>query len=99
VRENISENIDAYAGRLDRNERKIRQLLGGGTSWKALIQASPIYGQYPYTPDLMRYWEGLITQKHLDEMLTRGTIRLVEGRYKLAPYRIDNRNGKNTFEG
>jgi glyoxylase-like metal-dependent hydrolase (beta-lactamase superfamily II) len=84
--EGIKEGLGRYGGTLELRRKKIAALLKGGPKTVArLVDAAPIYGSFPYAEPLLRYWEGKMIEKHLDEMIADGTVITDgDGRYSLA---------------
>ena len=77
----IDEEFDHYEGVLEQRGQHICSLLKDGASLEELVRASPIYGHYPYEPELLRYWEAQTIQKHLEEMIEKNIVRRNGGRY------------------
>ncbi len=86
ITERIHEGIDHYLAVFDRREKKIAGLLEGGPkTLPELVDAAPIYGSFPYAAPLLRYWEGKMIEKHLEEMIESGLVGRDGGiRYALA---------------
>ncbi len=86
ITEGITEGFTRYLGVFDRREKAVAALLmAGPKTMEEMKQAAPIYGSYPYAEPLLRYWEGQMIQKHLDEMIAAGSvIREEDGRYRTA---------------
>jgi ribonuclease/clavin/mitogillin len=57
-----------------RNERILGLLSEQPRRFSELLAASPFYGGYPYASELLRYWEGLMIRKHLDELISQGLV-------------------------
>jgi glyoxylase-like metal-dependent hydrolase (beta-lactamase superfamily II) len=83
--EGIAEGLVRYLGTVERRREKIAALLDDGPVTIArLVDAAPIYGSFPYAEPLLRYWEGKMIEKHLDEMIEEGVVlRDGDGRYRL----------------
>jgi glyoxylase-like metal-dependent hydrolase (beta-lactamase superfamily II) len=81
VTRHIDEEFDRYEGVLEQREQHICSLLKDGASLEELVRASPIYGHYPYEPDLLRYWEAQTIQKHLEDMVVKNIVRRNGERY------------------
>ncbi len=75
IEEGFGERLRAYGEIIDLRDQRILALLGRGADLPALVQASPIYGGHPFIPDLIRYWEKQMIQKHLVRLEERGLIK------------------------
>jgi glyoxylase-like metal-dependent hydrolase (beta-lactamase superfamily II) len=82
--EGINEGFIRYLGVFDAREEKIAALLGATPrSLADLVEAAPIYGSFPYAEPLLRYWEGMMIEKHLAGMVGSGRVTLGDdGRYR-----------------
>ncbi len=71
----IPAELDRYEAVIAARSSKILKAIGKrpGT-FAALLSTSPFYGGYPYAPNLLRYWEGLMIRKHLDELINQGLV-------------------------
>jgi len=77
----IAETIDRFEGVLDRREKRLLSMLTRPYTLPELVAQAPFYGKHPYLPDLLKYWEGQMVQKHLDEMVDKRLITSEDGRY------------------
>ncbi len=68
VKENIIDQIDQFEEVLHKREEKIRSFVQQGLNFDQILEQKPIYGRYPYQPELMKYWEGQMISKHLKEI-------------------------------
>ena len=71
----IGPALNRYEAVFDRRSRKILGLITDGATMDELVELSPIYGGVPYAPELIRYWEGRMIEKHLDDMIGRGLVK------------------------
>jgi glyoxylase-like metal-dependent hydrolase (beta-lactamase superfamily II) len=74
LEDGIDAALDRYARVLDDRSQTILNLLNGSVSLTELVDAAPIYGRHPYAPELLRYWEGLMIELHLEELAERGLV-------------------------
>jgi glyoxylase-like metal-dependent hydrolase (beta-lactamase superfamily II) len=84
--EGIAEGFRRYLAVFDRREDTIAALLESGPRSRAdLVEAAPIYGSFPYAEPLLRYWEGMMIEKHLTGMIGSGRIICGgDGRYRAS---------------
>ncbi len=73
--------LDVFEGVLAIREERILQGLGNGATLEEIVAGSPCYGSYPYVPEILGYWEGIMVQLHLDELVAREAVLRREGRY------------------
>jgi glyoxylase-like metal-dependent hydrolase (beta-lactamase superfamily II) len=87
-REQIQEQLRAYARIVDRRDRRILELLERPRTVDELVDESPIYRGHSYAPEILRYWEGSMIEKHLARMRDRGQVQLEQepeqGRWRRA---------------
>ena len=69
---------------VDQRSQRIVDLIGSGASRAELVAAAPIYGGHPYATEILAYWEGLMIDDHLAELIAAGTVVAVEGGYVTA---------------
>jgi len=77
LEDGIDEALDRYARVFDQRNGAILNLLNGSASLTELVDSAPIYGRHPYAPELLRYWEGLMIELHLEELAERGLVTRV----------------------
>jgi len=75
VTDDIQGRLDEYAAIIERRDSTILDLLSLHKNLVDLIDASPIYGGFPYAPAIMRFWEGQMILKHLQRMEKKGLVR------------------------
>ncbi|MFX0093898.1 MAG: MBL fold metallo-hydrolase [Candidatus Hodarchaeota archaeon] len=69
VKENIQEQLEQFRNKFDERDRKILALLQKSEkTLDQLVDCAPIYRQFPYAEPLLRYWEGQMVLKHLEEL-------------------------------
>ncbi|WXG44348.1 MAG: MBL fold metallo-hydrolase [Promethearchaeati archaeon SRVP18_Atabeyarchaeia-1] len=56
----------------ERSEKILDMLTTSGRSVAELVNEAPIYGRFPYAEPLLRYWEGNMITKHLNELVSQG---------------------------
>lgn len=75
IRDNIKGRLNEFLQKFDDNEKKIMALLDKGEmTIEGLTELAPIYGAFPYAEPLLKYWEGNMIRKHLDELVERGRL-------------------------
>ncbi len=79
----VAEALRAFGEILGQRERRILALLAEEKTRQELVDASPIYGGHRTWPELTRYWEGQMIDKHLEELLSKEMVRFT-GRGFLA---------------
>jgi glyoxylase-like metal-dependent hydrolase (beta-lactamase superfamily II) len=76
---NIAGRLDDYLGIFERNQQKVLALIDDtGKTFDELLTLSPIYGGFPYPMDVLTYWEGQMISKHLEILVSEGTIKQKE---------------------
>lgn len=73
-KDDIKGALDRFAAVIDERSQRILELLGQERTLAQLVAAAPIYGRFPYAPELMRYWEEVMVGKHLEELTGRGEV-------------------------
>lgn len=71
-----------FAAVLDRRNEQLLGLLARPQSLAQLVDASPIYGGFPFWEPLLRFWEGRMIAHHLDELVSAGRVSESGGRYQ-----------------
>jgi len=81
----IPDELDRYEAVFSERNKKILGLLSDQPRrMNELLAHSPFYGGHPYAPALLRYWEGLMIRKHLDELIRQGQVWEEEDRVGLV---------------
>jgi glyoxylase-like metal-dependent hydrolase (beta-lactamase superfamily II) len=75
VTEDIDAEFDNFCQILDKRAERILSLLGGGKNLAQLVECAPIYGSFPYAEPLLRYWEGQMIAKHLEQLELDGMVK------------------------
>jgi glyoxylase-like metal-dependent hydrolase (beta-lactamase superfamily II) len=75
VTEDIAAEFDNFCQILDKRAERILSLLGGGKNLAQLVECAPIYGSFPYAEPLLRYWEGKMIAKHLEQLELDGMVK------------------------
>ncbi len=71
----LEAEFDAFQMKIDERSERILRLLGRGRSIEQLVDAAPIYGGFPYAEPLLRYWEKVMIEKHLEELERKGKVK------------------------
>jgi len=74
VIDDIDGRLERYAAIVEQRDAKLLELLAAPRSLAELVELSPIYGGFPYVPQVMRYWEGQMLSKHLQRLHGRGAV-------------------------
>jgi hydroxyacylglutathione hydrolase len=74
ITENIGAEFDRFCQIMDERDEKILSLLEGESSIDQLVERAPIYGNFPYAGSLLRYWEGQMIKKHLEQLEIQGKV-------------------------
>jgi glyoxylase-like metal-dependent hydrolase (beta-lactamase superfamily II) len=73
IRSDIKKRLGDFGTKFDERSEKILGMLTlSGKTIAQLVNEAPIYGKYPYAEPLLRYWEGNMIRKHLDELVDQG---------------------------
>jgi glyoxylase-like metal-dependent hydrolase (beta-lactamase superfamily II) len=81
VRESIPKRFRSYSSVFDKREKVILERLSNGIDIDQLVESAPIYGKFPYVPDLLKLFEQRMIVLHLEEMQNRGLVRERDGSY------------------
>ncbi|MFX1565431.1 MAG: MBL fold metallo-hydrolase [Promethearchaeota archaeon] len=79
----ISSEWKRYSDRLDERNTRILDLLESPRTLDQLVEAKPIYQRFPYQEPLLRYWERIMIQLHLEELSEAGKIQQQNDRFSL----------------
>ena len=81
-RELIQDELRAFLGVLDQRRDKLLSFLHTPRTRERIVDQAFIYGSFQWEPMLSRYWEGMMIDLHLAEMLQRGEIAASEQGYQ-----------------
>ncbi|MCB2192484.1 MAG: MBL fold metallo-hydrolase [Deltaproteobacteria bacterium] len=79
--QDLDQAMDKYLSVLDKRDQSILKFLSEERSVPEMVEASPIYGGHNSRPDLTRYWEGRMIQKHLNLLETKGLVQATADGY------------------
>ena len=79
VREDVDGALARFAAVIAEREARLLHHLARERSMGELVDSALIYGRYAYAPELMRYWEGQMLRRHLEELVREGRVRETEG--------------------
>ncbi|MFW9906281.1 MAG: MBL fold metallo-hydrolase [Candidatus Thorarchaeota archaeon] len=69
ITKNISKQLEKFYQKFEERTSRIRVLYQTGKqTLNQLVEEKPIYGEFPYTEPLLRYWEEQMIIKHLTEI-------------------------------
>ena len=75
ITENIDAEFDQFYKIIDERNEKILSLLESEKTFDQLVECAPIYGGFPYAKSLLRYWEGQMIKKHLEQLEIDGKVK------------------------
>lgn len=81
IDDGIDDQWESYLAIIDHRAEAILALLAEPRSLSELVERAPIYGGFPYAPDMLRYWEGQMILKHLEELAGAGLVGESGGRW------------------
>lgn len=81
ITKNIKSEWNQYAQHLDDRNQRILSLLNTPKTIAQLVDAAPIYRKFPYQGPLLRYWEGIMIQLHLEELEQKGKVHRQDDKY------------------
>jgi len=86
ITEKIGVEFAKFYKIIDEREEKILSLLENEKTVDQLVECSPIYGKFPYVKSLLKYWEGQMIEKHLEQLELDGRVKKTLGatHYKQA---------------
>ncbi|MDH5375586.1 MAG: MBL fold metallo-hydrolase [Candidatus Bathyarchaeota archaeon] len=79
ITENVGAEFDRFYKIIDERDEKILSLLESEKTINQLVECAPIYGNFPYAGSLLRYWEGQMIKKHLEQLEIDGRVKKVAG--------------------
>jgi len=72
ITDDIPGRLDRYAAVVDRRDAVILSLLDKPKTVAGLVEETPIFGKHPRIQGLLRYFEGVMIEKHLERLRRRG---------------------------
>lgn len=84
VDRDIYQAWQAFTQVLDERRERILGLLDAERGLAELVDASPIYGGFPFWEPLLRFWEGCMIAEHLAELRELGLARQTEAGWRVA---------------
>ncbi len=78
LRQEIDRAFDEFLRVFDRRDARIVKRLTSERSLEELVETAPIYGRFPYLAEVMRYWERVMVEMHLDLLLAAGRVEQTE---------------------
>ena len=70
----INRALDDYLEIFEIRNQRILDFLAQERTREQVVDATLIYGRFPRNPELLRYWEGNMVDKHLAELVERGLV-------------------------
>ncbi|MFX0117461.1 MAG: MBL fold metallo-hydrolase [Candidatus Hodarchaeota archaeon] len=69
VRDNIANKLEVFCRKInERDDRILALLKEGSRTVGQLVNNAPIYRAFPYAEPLLKYWEGQMIKKHLEDL-------------------------------
>jgi endoribonuclease LACTB2 len=68
ISEKIDESIDDYLNVIGKRTEVLTRMLKNGATEADLLETSPIYGRYPYEPEILRFFEARMISMHIEEI-------------------------------
>jgi glyoxylase-like metal-dependent hydrolase (beta-lactamase superfamily II) len=84
VGDGIESRFEAYLNVISSRDERILGFLSRERRLPEIVDQALIYGSFPYAPELLRYWEGNMIQKHLHRLVQKGQVRERNGAYVRA---------------
>jgi glyoxylase-like metal-dependent hydrolase (beta-lactamase superfamily II) len=75
ITENINVEFAKFYNIIDERNARILSSLEDGKTLDQLVDMAPIYGTFPYAQPLLRYWESMMIETHLEELERNNKIR------------------------
>jgi ribonuclease/clavin/mitogillin len=81
VSDRLDDRLEAYLGVIAQRDQRILAFVSQERSLEEMVGQGLIYNSFPYVPQIMRFWEGQMIDKHLQRLIDRGLIQEHNGRY------------------
>lgn len=77
----IAERLGSFAGVINLRESRLREFLESPRTLDEIIDQAIIYGKMWQPQQMFRFFEGMMIEKHLDRLASRGLAVFEEGRW------------------
>jgi glyoxylase-like metal-dependent hydrolase (beta-lactamase superfamily II) len=85
ITKDIGKQLDEFESKFSVRDEKIITLLRNEyRTINQLVEKAPIYGKFAYAEPLLRYWEGNMIRKHLEQLIRLGRIVKVAEEYHVS---------------
>jgi glyoxylase-like metal-dependent hydrolase (beta-lactamase superfamily II) len=85
ITKDIKKQLDEFNSKFSVRDEKIVTLLRNECrTINQLVDKAPIYGKFAYAEPLLRYWEGNMIRKHLQQLIRHGIIVKVGEEYHVS---------------
>ena len=74
VKGNIEKEFDRFLSVFKEREERIIEFLEQERTYEEIVDEALIYRNFSFHPVLLRYWEGVMVRKHLDELINKGIV-------------------------
>jgi glyoxylase-like metal-dependent hydrolase (beta-lactamase superfamily II) len=84
VRENVMEELAAFREKFDRNAERVAAVLDVPRALDEICGLKPVFGKYiPGLEVIYTFFERCMVEKHLEEMVRQGRVKLRDGKYSV----------------
>jgi len=80
-KENIRRKIKEFFAVLDRREKKLLKVLAQPKTLEELVELSPLYKQKRFAKTLLDFYERIMIEKHLEDLIKRGKIAKIGDKF------------------
>lgn len=81
IDEDVDGELARFDARFDDNAERILALIERPRTKSELVEEKPIYRKFPYREKVLRYFEGMMIEKHLRILEAEGKVRSEGGRF------------------
>ena len=74
IREDIDNSLIAFGKIIHQRDEKILSFLSEERILEEIVDSAFIYGTFPFSPRLLRYWESVMICKHLRRLINMGRV-------------------------
>ena len=78
IDENIDFEFEKFLNIFDMRDERILNFLEEEKTFTEVVEEALIYRDFSFHPHLLKYWEGMMVEKHLKNLLERGLISRTE---------------------
>jgi hypothetical protein len=74
VKGDIEKEFDRFLSVFKEREERIIEFLEQERTYEGIVDEALIYRDFSFHPVLLRYWEGVMVRKHLDELINKRVV-------------------------